>query len=52
MCVYVCVCVCVYEVFANGDCAAVKGCVDSSRAERRGGCMGESCCCVTLCLPW
>lgn len=26
-------CMCVCEVFANGDCAAVKGCTDSSRAE-------------------
>lgn len=25
---------CVCEVFANGDCAAVKGCVDSSRSEK------------------
>ena len=35
MCVNLSVCMCVYEVFANGDCAAVKDCVDSSRAERR-----------------
>lgn len=54
--VCVCVCVCIYVcmcvLFANGDCAAVRGSVDSKQAQRRGGCMGESCCCVNLCLPW